>query len=163
RYEKHLRGQYPLLEWVPMLFVSAVTGQRVRQVLTAAAYVYDQAGARVPTAVLNETLRAAIATRQPPARKGRRLQIFHGTQARAPVPAPVRQHRRRAAPAARQAPARNRRRLKIFYGTQVGTRPPQIVLFVNDPALLHVSYQRFLENQIRVRFGFAGTPLRLIL
>ncbi|MFO7255016.1 MULTISPECIES: ribosome biogenesis GTPase Der [Limnochorda] len=125
RYEKHLRGQYPLLEWVPMLFVSAVTGQRVRQVLTAAAYVYDQAGARVPTAVLNETLRAAIATRQPPARKGRRL--------------------------------------KIFYGTQVGTRPPQIVLFVNDPALLHVSYQRFLENQIRMRFGFAGTPLRLIL
>src|SRR5690606_5095396 len=69
----------------------------------------------------------------------------------------------RAAIATRQPPARKGRRLKIFYGTQVGTRPPQIVLFVNDPALLHVSYQRFLENQIRMRFGFAGTPLRLIL
>lgn len=125
RYEKRLRGEYPLLEWVPIVFTSAFTGQRVRQVLSAAAFVYDQAAQRVPTAVLNETLRAALAIRQPPARKGRRL--------------------------------------KIYYGTQVGVQPPQIVLFVNDPELLHFSYHRFLEKQIRMRFGFAGSPLRLIL
>ncbi|WP_170007486.1 ribosome biogenesis GTPase Der [Bacillus fonticola] len=54
------------------------------------------------------------------------------------------------------------RRLNIYYATQVAVKPPTFVLFVNDPELLHFSYERFLENRIREAFGFTGTPIRLI-
>lgn len=59
------------------------------------------------------------------------------------------------------APTRRGRRLKISYATQVAVKPPTFVIFVNDPELLHFSYQRFLENQIRGTFGFQGTPIRI--
>lgn len=54
------------------------------------------------------------------------------------------------------------RRLKIFYATQVSVKPPTIVVFVNDPELMHFSYERFLENRIRDAFGFTGTPINII-
>ncbi|MBU5342712.1 ribosome biogenesis GTPase Der [Caldifermentibacillus hisashii] len=54
------------------------------------------------------------------------------------------------------------KRLKIYYITQVSLKPPTFVLFVNDPELLHFSYERFLENRIRDAFGFLGTPIRII-
>ena len=53
--------------------------------------------------------------------------------------------------------------LKIFYGTQTGTRPPTFLLFVNDPAALHFSYERYLVSALRERFGFAGCAVRLRL
>ena len=53
------------------------------------------------------------------------------------------------------------RRLRINYITQVGVKPPSFVLFVNDPELMHFSYERYLENRIRSAFPFEGTPLRL--
>ncbi|HEX6923384.1 MAG TPA: ribosome biogenesis GTPase Der [Bacillales bacterium] len=58
-------------------------------------------------------------------------------------------------------PTRKGRRLKISYATQVSVKPPTFVVFVNEPELLHFSYQRFLENQIRQTFGFQGTPIRI--
>lgn len=54
------------------------------------------------------------------------------------------------------------RRLKIFYATQVAVKPPTFVVFVNDENLMHFSYARFLENQIRRAFEFEGTPIRII-
>ena len=54
------------------------------------------------------------------------------------------------------------RRLKIYYMTQVAVKPPTFVVFVNDPELLHFSYERFLENRIRDSFDFEGTPFHLI-
>jgi len=54
------------------------------------------------------------------------------------------------------------KRLKIFYGTQVSVKPPTFVIFVNEEELMHFSYMRFLENQIRQAFGFEGTPIHLI-
>ena len=54
------------------------------------------------------------------------------------------------------------RQLKIFYVTQAEVSPPTFVFFVNDPALLHFSYQRYLENRLRDAFGFEGTALRLV-
>src|SRR5690606_15187062 len=51
------------------------------------------------------------------------------------------------------------KRLKILYATQVSVKPPTFAVFVNDPELMHFSYQRFLENQIRNAFGFEGTPI----
>ncbi|MFC4617822.1 ribosome biogenesis GTPase Der [Camelliibacillus cellulosilyticus] len=59
-------------------------------------------------------------------------------------------------------PSDHGKRLKIFYGTQVGVKPPTFVYFVNDPDLLHFSYERYLENQLRDAFGFVGTPIKLI-
>jgi GTP-binding protein len=53
------------------------------------------------------------------------------------------------------------RRMRINYATQVTVKPPTIVLFVNDPEMMHFSYERYLENKIRAAFGFEGTPLRL--
>jgi GTP-binding protein len=54
------------------------------------------------------------------------------------------------------------RRLKLLYATQARSAVPTIVLFVNDPELLHFSYARYLENRIRAVFGFAGVRLRLV-
>jgi len=53
------------------------------------------------------------------------------------------------------------KRLRINYATQVAVKPPTFVFFVNDPELMHFSYERYLENRIRAAFGFEGTPLRL--
>lgn len=55
------------------------------------------------------------------------------------------------------------RRLKIFYMTQVAVNPPTFVIFVNDPELMHFSYERFIENKMREAFYFDGTPLKLIV
>lgn len=55
------------------------------------------------------------------------------------------------------------RRLKILYTTQVSVKPPTFALFVNDPEILHFSYQRYLENQLRKSFGFEGTPIRFLI
>ncbi|MTI71793.1 MAG: ribosome biogenesis GTPase Der, partial [Firmicutes bacterium] len=59
-----------------------------------------------------------------------------------------------------QPPSDKGKRLKIFYGTQVRARPPKFVIFINDKELMHFSYQRYLENQLRQSFGFEGTPIR---
>ncbi|SDH08132.1 GTP-binding protein [Alteribacillus persepolensis] len=59
-------------------------------------------------------------------------------------------------------PTENNRRLRINYATQVAVAPPAIVLFVNDPELLHFSYRRYLENKLREAFHFEGTPLKII-
>ncbi len=54
------------------------------------------------------------------------------------------------------------RRLKVLYATQVGVKPPKIVIFLNNPEIMHFSYARYLENKIREAFGFAGTPISLL-
>ena len=61
-----------------------------------------------------------------------------------------------------QPPSDKGKRLKVFYITQTSTRPPTFVCFVNQKALFHFSYQRYLENQIRETFGLTGTPVRMI-
>jgi GTP-binding protein len=63
----------------------------------------------------------------------------------------------------RPPPSRKGRQLRIFYATQAAVRPPTVVLFVNDPELMHWSYQRYLVNQLRQMFGFQGTPLRVFV
>jgi GTPase len=54
-------------------------------------------------------------------------------------------------------------RLKILYATQVGVKPPTFVFFVNDHELMHFSYRRYLENQVRKSFGFEGSPIRMVV
>ena len=61
-----------------------------------------------------------------------------------------------------QPPSDKGRMLKVFYITQVAVKPPTFVIFVNDKKLMHFSYTRYIENQIRAAFGFRGTPLKFI-
>lgn len=62
-----------------------------------------------------------------------------------------------------QPPSDKGKRLKIYYATQASTKPPTFVLFVNNAELAHYSYVRYLENQLRAKFGFEGTPVRFII
>ena len=67
------------------------------------------------------------------------------------------------ATAMQQPPSDKGKRLKLFYITQVAVKPPTFVIFVNDKELMHFSYTRYIENQIRETFGFVGTPLKFII
>ncbi len=63
----------------------------------------------------------------------------------------------------KQPPSKNGQRLKIFYATQTGVNPPNFVLFVNDKNLMHFSYLRYLENNIRKAVDFRGTPINIVI
>ncbi len=65
--------------------------------------------------------------------------------------------------ALQQPPSDKGKRLRLYYITQVSVKPPTFVIFVNDKELMHFSYTRYIENQIRETFGFRGTPLRFII
>lgn len=65
--------------------------------------------------------------------------------------------------AMQQPPADKGKRLRLYYITQASVKPPTFVIFVNDKELMHFSYTRYIENQIRQTFGFKGTPLRFII
>ena len=67
------------------------------------------------------------------------------------------------ATAMKQPPSDKGKRLKLFYITQASVSPPTFVIFVNDRELMHFSYTRYIENQIRENFGFRGTPIRFII
>ena len=121
---KKLEEDFSFMSYVPIVFISAKTGQRVDKLFETIHFVDVQNGTRVPTGALNEMLARATAKVQPPSDKGKRL--------------------------------------KVFYITQISTRPPTFVCFVNQKALFHFSYQRYLENQIRETFGLTGTPIKMI-
>jgi len=122
-YTQHVFTVLRFLDYVPMLFVSALTGQRVDQVLPTALRVQEARLIRIPTAELNRILQDAVARHSPPSKAGKRL--------------------------------------KFYYATQAAVDPPTFVFFVNDPRLVHFSYERYLENRLREHYGFLGTPLRL--
>jgi GTP-binding protein len=122
-YLEHIRTVLRFLDYVPVLFVSALTGQRVSQVLPTALRVQEERLIRIPTAELNRILQEAVARHAPPSKAGKRL--------------------------------------KFYYATQAAVDPPTFVFFVNDPRLVHFSYERYLENRLREHYGFLGTPLRL--
>jgi GTP-binding protein len=68
----------------------------------------------------------------------------------------------RAATARHLPPTKGKRTLKFLYATQADVQPPTFVFFVNDKRLVHFTYQRFLENQIRERWSFEGAPLKMV-
>lgn len=65
--------------------------------------------------------------------------------------------------AMQQPPSDKGKRLRLYYITQAAVKPPTFVIFVNDKELMHFSYTRYIENQIRGAFGFRGTPLKFII
>jgi GTP-binding protein len=122
-YTKRIRAELQFLDYVPVLYISAKTTQRVHTVLPAALEVAEARRHRLGTSELNQLIRDAYE--------------------KAPF-------------------SRGGRPLRIYYATQAEAEPPTFVLFVNDPELVHFSFERYLENQIRAHYPFVGTPIRLV-
>jgi GTP-binding protein len=123
RYLEDMKEKFNFLPNAPVIFISALTGQRIHQVLETAQRVWENRSFRIPTSEVNRILREALQKHAPPQ---------HGT-----------------------------RQLKIYFGSQVAVDPPVFLFHVNDTRLLHFTYKRFLENQIRASYSFEGTPIIL--
>ena len=80
RFKKKLYADLAFMDYVPILFISAKTGQRVTKVLELARHAYEQNCMRVSTGTLNDILNEAVTVTEPPSDKGRRLKIYYGTQ-----------------------------------------------------------------------------------
>ena len=124
-FQNRVKEGLNFMMYVPTVFISAKTGQRIESLFPMIQSVLEQNCKRISTGVLNDVINEAIAMVQPPSDKGKRL--------------------------------------KIYYATQASVKPPAFVLFVNNAELAHYSYIRYLENQLRAKFGFEGTPIRFII
>jgi GTP-binding protein len=78
------------------------------------------------------------------------------------LPAPVVDKLIKEAVMAHTRPRKGLKQLVVISAYQTGINPPSFALLVNDPGLVHFSYQRYLENRLRQTFGFSGTSLRLL-
>ena len=119
----NIRDRLHFVHYAPIIFVSALEGQRIHQVLEVSNRVWEARFFRMPTSAVNRLMRQAI-EKHPPHEKGTK-------------------------------------RLKFLYAAQVRTAPPVILFHVNDPAQVHFTYKRYLENQFRQAYPFEGTPIRL--
>jgi len=122
-FETRLREQFKFMPYVPIVFISAKTGQRIENVVDMALEIRQERRKRIATGPLNDAVRRMLLERQAPSTGGRRL--------------------------------------NVLYVTQVAVDPPTIVVKVNDADLAHFGFRRFLENRLRERFGFFGTPIKL--
>ena len=125
RFTEKVRDTLAFMPYAEIIFISALTGQRLGKLYETIDIVAENHAMRVATGVLNEIMSEAVAMQQPPTDKGKRL--------------------------------------RLYYITQVSVKPPTFVIFVNDKELMHFSYTRYIENQIRDAFGFKGTPLHFII
>jgi GTP-binding protein len=122
-FTEEVRWRFKFLPFAPLLFVSALTGQRVHKIMSLVEQVAGEFNRRVSTPELNRGLEEFVA-KHPPA-----LVAGH--------------------------------RLKFYYAAQSAVRPPTFVIFSNRPEEVHFSYQRYLINCFREKFGFTHVPLRL--
>jgi GTP-binding protein len=124
-FEAQVRDAFKFIDYAPILFISALNGQRVSRVIQLAQEIYDQRQKRVPTGELNNFLRQAVLDQPPMAiRKGAHL--------------------------------------RLYYAVQPQIEPPVFLFFANDGELVHWSYKRYLENRLRERYGFGGTPIVIV-
>ena len=124
KFTNKIREVLAYMSYAELVFISAKPGQRFPKIFDMLDAVIENHAMRVQTGVLNEILTEAVAMKQPPSDKGKRL--------------------------------------KLYYMTQVSVKPPTFVVFINDRQLMHFSYTRYIENQIRNTFGFRGTPIHII-
>jgi GTP-binding protein len=122
-YKARIHREMKTFDYVPVHFVSALTGQRVSKIFSLIDAVRQEHRKRISTGDLNRWFRETVQAQPPPLHRNR----------------PV----------------------KLLFITQAGTAPPAFVIFASDPRGVTESYQRYLRNRLREKFGFAGTPLRL--
>lgn len=122
-FREQAAEMFQFAPWAPIVFVSALTGQRVDKIVETALHVFGERQKRITTGEMNRLLREAVAKHPPPSRPSRWV--------------------------------------KFYYATQSDIDPPRFIFFCNDPKSVHFSYERYLENEIRDRYGFDGTPIAL--
>ena len=120
-----IREAIPFMSHAPVVTISALSGMRVARLFPLIDTVVEASKRRIPTATLNECIKA-VTRRHPPA-------SFRG------------------------------KFVKFSFAVQTAIQPPTFLCFVNHPQGIKGPYQRYLENQLRQHFTFAGTPIRLHL
>ena len=123
-FTQRVRSELKFMDFAPLLFISALTRQRVQKVIPIARHVQEERNVRIPTSDVNRIVQDAVVRHRQPSKTGRQL--------------------------------------RFYYATQAKVAPPTFVFFVNDAELVHFTYQRFLENQIRAFHPFEGTPIKMI-
>jgi GTP-binding protein len=124
QFTKKMYQEVPSIRHAPVVYTSAVKGQRLTKILETANTVFENCNRRISTSLINQVIQEAVAMSPPPILKSRPL--------------------------------------KVLYATQVSVAPPTILLFVNDAKLMKDPYKRYLENKLRERFEWSGTPIVII-
>lgn len=125
-FDRAIRDHLKFLDYVPILHISAATGERTGKLLETVDRVTIASRTRVPTGELNRFIRD-LTTASPPITESKR------------------------------------RHVRVLYAAQPTVAPPTFVLFTNVAAKLHFSYTRFLENRLREKYDFFGTPIRIVV
>jgi len=123
RFVEEIRRRFKYLSFAPILFVSALTGQRVQKIMAMVEEVAEEFNRRIPTPQLNKGLEEFVERNPPPYVRGRRI--------------------------------------KFYYAAQGAVRPPTFMLFTSRPENIHFSYERYLVNCFREKFGFGRVPIRI--
>ncbi len=123
-FTKILHEKLSFMSYFKALFVSALTGKGLSEIMTTVDEVYANASRRISTGVLNDILHDAILNFEPPSKGGKKC--------------------------------------KIMFVTEASTNPPKFVFFCNEPTFINFSYQRYLENRLREKVDFSGTPIELV-
>ncbi len=123
-FTKILREKLSFMSYFKVLFVSALTGEGLSNIMKMVDEVYENSSRRITTGILNDILHDAILNFEPPSKSGKRA--------------------------------------KIMFVTQASTNPPKFVFFCKEPTLINFSYQRYLENKLREKAEFSGTPIELV-
>jgi len=123
KFKKDILEKLAPIDYIPIMFASVLTKQRIFQVIEKAVTVFNNKTKRVSTSEINDALLPEIAHYPPPALKGKLIQIK--------------------------------------YITQIKAKSPSFAFFCNLPQYIQPSYVRFLENRLREKFDFEGTPVRI--
>jgi len=123
-YMRVLDKRMKFVAHAPVLFVSALTGAGIKDIIPVALEAWKERQKQLPDTTIDDLIRDAVLAHAPPPRGTKRLEVFRAYQG--------------------------------------GINPPSFTFLVNDPALVHFSYERYLENKLRQTFGFSGTSLKLL-
>ncbi|MGN1200771.1 MAG: ribosome biogenesis GTPase Der [Candidatus Caccovivens sp.] len=123
-FTKILQDKLSFMSYFKVLYVSALTGTGLSEIMKTVDEVYGNASRRISTGILNDILHDAILNFEPPSKGGRKC--------------------------------------KIMFVTQPSTNPPKFVFFCKEPQFINFSYERYLENRLREKVDFSGTPIELV-
>lgn len=122
-FKKVLEEKLSFMSYFKLLFVSALTGTGLSEIMKTVDEVYENASRRITTGILNDILHDAILNFEPPSKNGKKS--------------------------------------KIMFATQADTNPPKFVFFCKEPQNINFSYERYLENRLREKVDYSGTPIEL--
>ncbi len=123
-FDKELQEKLAFMSYFKVLYVSALTGKGLSQIMETVDVVFENASRRITTGVLNDILHDAILNFEPPSKNGKKC--------------------------------------KIMFVTEAATNPPKFVFFCKEPQNINFAYERYLENRLRERVDFSGTPMQLV-